>query len=98
MLILYRGHWITLLVDQDFTAELTEARSGEPLPIKVSAHRSEGPHMCLDRARALIDGLSAHLSRPAPQQASGRSTAGESGRERVSASSIGAPVLGQGGL
>lgn len=55
MLRLYRGHIIIVLVDKYLSAEITERRSGAPLPIKVSASREEGEAVVIDRARRLVD-------------------------------------------
>lgn len=55
MITLYRGHWIILLQDDCFSAEMTEIRSRAPLPTRVRAELGEGPEVCLERARHLID-------------------------------------------
>lgn len=55
MLTYYRGHAIVLLQDVVLTAEITECATAVPLPTKVTASRLEGPAMCIERAKALVD-------------------------------------------
>ena len=55
MLAYYRGHVIVLLKDELFTAEITEQVTASPLPTRVSATEQEGPEVCLERAKALVD-------------------------------------------
>lgn len=55
MLVFYRGHVITLLVDQTISAEITEQNTSAPLPTKVTASLKEGEDICVERAKALID-------------------------------------------
>ena len=55
MLALYRGVWIVLLRDARLTAELTELRTGDPLPTSAAASFEEGASVCMERARSLVD-------------------------------------------
>ena len=55
VLSLYRHVWIVILNDDRYVAELTEFLTGESLPTSASSSLSEGPEVCLNRARAVVD-------------------------------------------
>ena len=55
MLTLYRGIWIVLLHDAALTAELTEVRTGHPLPTSAGASLEEGAVVYLGRAKVVVD-------------------------------------------
>jgi hypothetical protein len=55
MLTLYRGHWIMIFFGQRWLCEITERASAEILPTRTSADVSEGPIICIERAKRLID-------------------------------------------
>lgn len=44
-----------LLRDARLTAELTELRTGDPLPTSAAASFEEGESVCMKRARSLVD-------------------------------------------
>lgn len=51
----YRNHLIELAGEDEFAAEITDLEAGQLLPIKVTASKKEGPDVCLERARELVD-------------------------------------------
>jgi hypothetical protein len=55
MLTYYRGHVIVLLSDEMLTAEITELSTRTPLPTKASARQEEGPVICVERAKVIVD-------------------------------------------
>ena len=62
MLRYYRGHVIVLLQDETLSAEITEQRTGTPLPTKVTGAPEDGAEQLMDKARALIDAYLHHPS------------------------------------
>ncbi|MET3901286.1 hypothetical protein ABIB57_005256 [Devosia sp. UYZn731] len=55
MLAYYRGHVIVLLRDDALSAEITERKSGAPLPTKVLAVLGEDVNTVIERAKDLVD-------------------------------------------
>jgi hypothetical protein len=55
VLAYYRGHVIVLLRDDALSAEITERKSGAPLPTKVLAARGEDVNTVIERAKDLVD-------------------------------------------
>lgn len=51
----YRGHIICLIEGPVWRAELIERASGTVLPTMATATRAEGPAVCGQRGRALVD-------------------------------------------
>ena len=55
MLTMYRGHTIALTAGHLWSAEIRQSLSGDMLPTMSTSLLVEGPDICKDRARDLVD-------------------------------------------
>ena len=77
MLTLYRGHWILTFCEQQWSSEITERATAEMLPTSVRATLTEGPGVCLARAKRLIDLYLGPASPPERRSLALRSQSGQ---------------------